>query len=41
VIPDAMDYTEQADQAFRKFADAGMHLVQSTVPMHEWPGFGN
>ena len=41
VIPDVMDYTEQADQAFRKFADAGMHLVQSTVPMHEWPGFGN
>ena len=41
VIPDVMDYTEQADQAFRKFADAGMHLVRSTVPMHEWPGFGN
>ncbi len=41
VIPDVMDYTEQADQAFRKFADAGMHLVQSTVPMHEWPAFGN
>lgn len=41
VIPDVIDYTEQADQAFRKFADAGMHLVPSTVPMHEWPGFGN
>jgi len=29
VIPGA-DYTEQADAAFAKFADAGMHLVKST-----------
>jgi nicotinamidase-related amidase len=40
VIPGVVDYTETADQAFRKFADAGMHLVQSTTPMHAWPNFG-
>jgi len=29
VVPGA-DYTEQADEAFAKFAEAGMHLVRST-----------
>jgi len=29
VVPGA-DYTEQADEAFSRFAEAGMHLVQST-----------
>ena len=29
VVPGA-DYTEQADEAFVKFAEAGMHLVKST-----------
>jgi len=29
VVPGA-DYTEQADEAFAKFAEAGMHLVKST-----------
>jgi nicotinamidase-related amidase len=40
VIPDVVDYTDLSDRAFRKFADAGMHLVNSRVPMSEWPGFG-
>ena len=40
VIPGVIDYTESADHAFQKFADAGMHLVNSTMPMREWPGFG-
>lgn len=39
VIPNVVDYTEMADRAFQKFADAGMHLVKSTTPMNEWPGF--
>lgn len=39
VIPDGVDYTEVSDRAFQKFAKAGMHLVQSTTPMNEWPGF--
>ena len=38
VIPGVIDYTEQADEAFKKFADAGMHLVRSTDPISNWPG---
>ncbi|OKH29127.1 isochorismatase [Chroogloeocystis siderophila] len=30
VIPDIVDYTEQAEAAFERFAAAGMHLVKST-----------
>jgi len=32
-----VDFTEQADAAFQRFADAGMHLVCSTIPMASWP----
>ncbi len=39
VIPGVIDYTDTADKAFRRFADAGMHLVRSTDPMESWPGF--
>jgi nicotinamidase-related amidase len=38
VVPGAVDYTEQADNAFRRFAEAGMHVVRSTEPMAGWPG---
>jgi nicotinamidase-related amidase len=38
VVPGVVDYTEQADTAFRKFAEAGMHLVRSTDPIARWPG---
>ena len=38
VIPGVVDYTDAADQAFHKFKDAGMHLVQSTDPIANWPG---
>lgn len=41
VIPDVVDYTEQAERAFQRFAEAGMHLVDSTTPMRAWPGFGH
>lgn len=37
VIPGVADYTEAADKAFRRFADAGMHLLQSTDPIKTWP----
>jgi nicotinamidase-related amidase len=37
VIPGAMDYTQQANAAFQKFADAGMHIVRSTDPISSWP----
>jgi nicotinamidase-related amidase len=33
-----VDYTPQADEAFARFADAGMHLVKSTDPVESWPG---
>ena len=38
VVTPFMDYTADADAAFKKFADAGMHIVQSTTPMEQWPG---
>ncbi len=38
VVPGVMDYTEQADAAFRRFAEAGMHVVRSVDPMESWPG---
>ncbi len=32
------DFTGEADKAFQRFADAGMHLVRSTDPIDSWPG---
>jgi len=32
-----LDFTPKADAGFQKFADAGIHIVQSTTPMWEWP----
>jgi nicotinamidase-related amidase len=38
VVPGVIDYTEQADAAFRRFHEAGMHVVRSTDPLESWPG---
>ncbi|MFZ5906661.1 MAG: isochorismatase [Nitrospirota bacterium] len=38
VVPGMIDYTEQADAAFRRFAESGMHIVRSTDPLEQWPG---
>jgi nicotinamidase-related amidase len=38
VVPGAIDYTEAADAAFLRFAEAGMNLVRSTEPIASWPG---
>jgi nicotinamidase-related amidase len=38
VIPGVVDYSEQADAAFQRFSDAGMHVVRSTEPLEDWPG---
>ncbi|MGE5300746.1 MAG: isochorismatase [Acidobacteriota bacterium] len=38
VVPGVMDYTDVAEAAFRRFADAGMHVVRSVDPLHTWPG---
>jgi nicotinamidase-related amidase len=40
VIPSVVDYTEEADAAFQRFADAGMHIVRSTDLLESWPGIG-
>jgi nicotinamidase-related amidase len=38
VVPGAVDYTEDADAAFARFAEAGVNIVTSTEPMAFWPG---
>jgi nicotinamidase-related amidase len=38
VVPPAVDYTEEADAAFERFATAGMHVVRSSDPIEDWPG---
>jgi nicotinamidase-related amidase len=37
VVPGVIDYTDQADAAFRRFAEAGMHIVRSTKSLVSWP----
>ena len=37
VVPGAIDFTEQADAAFQRFASAGMHIVKSTLAIASWP----
>lgn len=39
VVPGVVDFTEQADAAYRKFESAGMHIVRSTEPIESWAGF--
>ena len=34
------DFTEPAESAQQRFADAGMHLVESTQAIANWPGIG-
>ena len=38
VVVPGMDYTDEADAAFERFAAAGMHVVRSTQPIESWPG---
>ena len=33
VVPGVVDYTDEADAAFERYAAAGMHVVQSTTPI--------
>jgi len=37
IIPGVVDFTNQANEAFQRFADAGMHVVKSTDPIASWP----
>ncbi|GJM15224.1 MAG: hypothetical protein DHS20C13_05510 [Thermodesulfobacteriota bacterium] len=36
VVPDVIDYTDQADQAFQEFSDAGINVVRSTDNISDW-----
>lgn len=38
VVPGVIDYTDQADAAFEKFARSGMRRVRSVDPIDSWPG---
>jgi nicotinamidase-related amidase len=38
VVPGVVDYTDEADAAFERYAAAGMHIVRSTDPIASWPG---
>jgi nicotinamidase-related amidase len=40
VVPGVVDYTDDANAAFERFAAAGMHVVRSTDPLERWPGIG-
>ena len=38
VVPGSVDYTDEADAAFARFAESGAHVVRSDQPLGEWPG---
>jgi hypothetical protein len=38
VVPDVVDFTDQAEETYQRFAAAGMHRVQSTTAIADWPG---
>jgi nicotinamidase-related amidase len=37
VVPGVVDYTDEANAAFERYAEAGMHVVRSTDPVETWP----
>jgi nicotinamidase-related amidase len=38
VVPGSVDYTDEADAHFARFAESGAHVVRSDQPLEEWPG---
>jgi nicotinamidase-related amidase len=38
VVPGAVDYTDEANAAFERYAAAGMQVIRSTDPIERWPG---
>jgi nicotinamidase-related amidase len=38
VVPGVVDYTDEADGAFERYAAAGMNVVRSVDPIESWPG---
>jgi nicotinamidase-related amidase len=41
VVPGVVDYTNEAEAAFARYATAGMHVVRSTDPVTTWPGLAD
>jgi nicotinamidase-related amidase len=41
VVPGAVDYTDEANAAFERYAAAGMHVVRSTDPIERWPALAD
>jgi nicotinamidase-related amidase len=39
VVPGVVDFTDAADAAYERFAEAGMHVVRSTDGVESWPEF--
>jgi nicotinamidase-related amidase len=37
VVPGVVDFTDQAEETYQRFAEAGMHRVQSTTAIADWP----
>lgn len=37
VVPGLVDYSDITETTFQRFAAAGMHRIQSTLPMSHWP----
>lgn len=40
VVPGVVDFSEPAEAAYGRFAAAGMRIVQSSLPLAQWPGLG-
>jgi nicotinamidase-related amidase len=38
VVPGSVDYTDDADAHFARFAESGAHVVRSDQPLLDWPG---
>ncbi len=36
VVPGVVDFTDEAEATYQRFAEAGMHLVDSTQPIASW-----
>jgi nicotinamidase-related amidase len=37
VVPGVVDFTDPAEATFERFAQAGMHRLESTLPLEDWP----
>jgi nicotinamidase-related amidase len=39
VIPGVVDFTDAQEEAIQKFESRGLYVVESTLPVKEWPGY--